>query len=324
MTQKNKIKKLFFSFLLLEMLLFFAPAVYAQVQPYDYSKAGVSDQIKLYLCAPTDDNKGTYGTFGNDPVLGQGQAGANNKAGGDLYLCINKIYRFAIVGGGVVGVFFIVIGGYLYMSAEGNSESLEKAKSMLISTITALVILFIGYILLKALNPDLIQFRSIQPPSVKMEKAPSPEGTGGIPPGMIGKTGIAGCGGTADGSACDDYTKNGFSAGNSTQKPGLNTFLTKSLIAKLVSAKSKNPNFRITEAYPPTVDHRDPCHSNGSCADIGSNSTDTGALNSLCQALTSSGLTILNEYVGIADNQVPACGKSVATSKTTGGHLHVK
>src|SRR3989344_6436338 len=114
----KKIKKLFFTFLLVEIFLSFTPIVHAQVQPRDYSTAGVSDQIKLYLCAPTDDNKGTYGTFGNDPVLGQGQAGANHKAGSDLYLCINKIYRFAIVGGGVVGAFFIVIGGHLYMSAE--------------------------------------------------------------------------------------------------------------------------------------------------------------------------------------------------------------
>ena len=31
-----------------------------------------------------------------------------------------------------------------------------------------MVILMAGYLLLKAINPDLIQFKSIQPPSVQM------------------------------------------------------------------------------------------------------------------------------------------------------------
>lgn len=52
------------------------------------------------------------------------------------------------------------------MSAEGNQESVDKAKSILVSSITSLVILFVGYILLKAINPDLVQFQNIQPPSV--------------------------------------------------------------------------------------------------------------------------------------------------------------
>jgi hypothetical protein len=50
------------------------------------------------------------------------------------------------------------------MGAEGNQESVEKAKSILTSTLTSIVILFAGYILLKAINPDLIEFQSIKPP----------------------------------------------------------------------------------------------------------------------------------------------------------------
>ena len=59
------------------------------------------------------------------------------------------------------------------MSAEGNQESVDKAKNILTTSIASLVILFAGYLLLKAINPDLIQFKSIQPPSVKTSELTS-------------------------------------------------------------------------------------------------------------------------------------------------------
>lgn len=150
------------------MQFFAYSLIYAQsTSVYDYSKAGVSDQIKKYLCAPTE----------RDVNIKEGNVNFANPAGGtdtivnaasnDLYICINRIYRFAIILASVVAVFFIVIGGYVYMSAEGNQESVDKAKSILVSSITALVILMGGYVLLKALNPDLIKFKQIQPTSVK-------------------------------------------------------------------------------------------------------------------------------------------------------------
>ncbi len=146
---------------------------FAQTSGYDYTKAGVGDQIKQFLCAPTEQN----GTSNSANSSGSVEyAGQNNQASGDLYNCINRMYKFAIVIAAVVGVFFIVIAGYLYMGAGGNQESVDKAKDILATTITSIVILFAGYILLKAINPDLIQFRSIQPPSVRLEPAEAPGG----------------------------------------------------------------------------------------------------------------------------------------------------
>lgn len=132
----------------------FAAEVTGKPGEYKYNeKAGVSNQIKEYLCAPTEADK-------------TGGAGAANVAQGDLYTCINKLYKFAIVIGATIGVFFLVLGGYYYMGSDGNQESVDKAKDMLMSTITAMVILLAGYILLKAINPDLIQFKQIQPGSL--------------------------------------------------------------------------------------------------------------------------------------------------------------
>ena len=141
-TKKN-IKIFVLGLLLVEMFFTYAPA-HAQTTQY----AGVQQQLTDYLCTPND-------------------ASTNATAAqGDLYNCINRLYRFALVVASVFSVFMIVIAGYIYMAAEGNQESVDKAKSILVSSITSIVILVGGYVLLKFLNPDLIKFQPIQPPSV--------------------------------------------------------------------------------------------------------------------------------------------------------------
>ena len=154
----------------------------------DYSKSGVDSGIKKYLCAPTEapassqtyiprDAQGNLlpsfagGTSGQQLSY---NSGANNPAKNDLYTCINKIYKFAIVIASVIAVLMIVIAGYYYINSGGDEEAVQKAKSILTSSLTSLVILFIGYILLKQLNPDLISFRSVQPPSVKQDTTACP------------------------------------------------------------------------------------------------------------------------------------------------------
>ena len=144
-----------------------------------YASAGISSQIEKYLCAPTDSGGGT-----------------TNVNSLDLYKCINRLYRFFIALASVIAVFFMVIAGYIYMSADGSSEATDKAKSILVSSITALVILFVGYNLLRAINPDLIKFQKIQPPSVgAIPDAEKPkfgfEQTTDSKPGAIAPTGNA-------------------------------------------------------------------------------------------------------------------------------------
>lgn len=173
-------KSFLLTFSLIYMFTAWANLAFAQNSGYDYTKAGVGEQIKQYLCAPTQQTP-------TNSASSTASSFNNNAASSDLYNCINRLYKFAIVLASVIGVFFIVISGYLYMSAEGSQEAVDKAKSILVSTITSLVILFGGYVLLKALNPDLVQFRSIQPPSVVVPTTtppsitPTPAGGGGIP-----------------------------------------------------------------------------------------------------------------------------------------------
>jgi hypothetical protein len=166
----TKLKKLLLIFLLVELTLSYSTAFAQTLSGFDYQKAGVSDQIAKYLCAPNTVPEKETEIFNNVGQAGkdyQTTAAFNNNNSGVLYQCINQIYKFAIVIAAVVGVFFIVIAGYIYMSSDGDAEAVSKAKSILTSSIASIVILYIGYVLLKALNPDLIEFQSVQPPSVK-------------------------------------------------------------------------------------------------------------------------------------------------------------
>ncbi len=329
---KNRFKKYLYILLLVELMLSYIPAQVFAAEKYDYSKSGVSTQIETYLCAPSEVKKDqtdlTTGTFTRLKDGGyQDYAAANNANSGDLYKCINQLYKFAIILSAVIGVFFIVIAGYIYMSSDGNQESVDKAKNILTTTITSIVILMAGYLLLKAINPDIIQFKSIQPPSVEIntsawqewQASKGLEGSGGGSTSLIGTSGTTGCPG------CVDYTKAPYNlTGNASQKSGSNTFLSPTILTKLQQVKSSYSYFIINEAFPPTVNHSTPCHFNGTCVDVGlTNGRNSAELDKLCKAAKDAGLNILNEYANFKATDFKVCPAPKTYSTTTGGHLHL-
>ena len=84
--------------------------------------------------------------------------------GTDLVDCVNRLYKFSIAIGLAAAVLFIVIAGYSYMS--GTEQGATEAKNIIGTTIAGLAILFVSYILLKQINPDLIKFKPIQLPAI--------------------------------------------------------------------------------------------------------------------------------------------------------------
>jgi len=221
--RKGWVKKYFLILLLIELLFSYGPAFAQQNTEFNYAReAGVSKQIEDLLCAPTPvpknlnnaiDYQGSY--FKSSEM--QSYAAASNVNQKDLYTCINRLYKFAIAFASVVGVFFIVLGGFVYMAAEGNQEAVDKAKNILTTTIAALVILFSGYILLRAINPDLVVFPNIQPPSVVVPVVP---GGPQLPPG-----------GGAGASACVVTQQGGCTAANISQCPAMAQNMNAALMA---------------------------------------------------------------------------------------------
>jgi hypothetical protein len=108
---------------------------------------------------------------------------------------------------------------------------------------------------------------------------------------------------------------------------GIGEYVDFNLAKKLKTLAVLNSNWRITEAYPPTVRHLSFCHYNGTCVDLGlyMDKRSASNLSILCKDALSVGITILNEYsdpkLVTADTQCPA---SNVFETTRGGHLHVQ
>ncbi len=333
MTRNQKFKNLFLVLLVLELLLAHINLAYAQTNtPIVYG--GVEQSIKDYLCAPTDASKSAVTTtyFGtnisNNPTL------QNNAAGNDLFNCINKLYRFAIAAGSVVSIMFIVIAGYLYMNSAGNQESVDKAKSIFESSIVSMVILFGGYILLRAINPDLLQFQPVNPPSIAVTPwvgpsivPPSPSGT---PP-----TGSTACNqrfsitpssGCTVGTNCqnvssltpthDCVSNNGTCLLSPSAAQRASTFIS----AYNQLGSSSGCTIKISSAIQvnggPSASgcHHPGNSTTGNCADF-----NISPYNSACSTAFYKAAQTSGAVVSFLDEYVAAC----RTETTTGGNIHV-
>lgn len=95
---------------------------------------------------------------------------ANNNNISTLPQCINQIYIWSLGAGALIGFFITVLGGYYYMTSHGNAEQAAKGTELIWSAVIGLAILFTAYILLRIINPDLVNFQTnsfqgLNPPS---------------------------------------------------------------------------------------------------------------------------------------------------------------
>jgi D-alanyl-D-alanine carboxypeptidase/Type IV secretion system pilin len=115
--------------------------------------SGVEGTIREFLCTPDQDTNG-----------------------GALTSCINKLYRFSIVSGGLLCVFFIVFAGYQYIL--GGESGKKKGKDILFNSLTGLAVLGSSFVLLNFINPNITIFKVIQAPIYKSADLASCEDLG--------------------------------------------------------------------------------------------------------------------------------------------------
>lgn len=114
-------------------------------------------------------------------------------------------------------------------------------------------------------------------------------------------------------------------------KAGQGTQANTALATKLQKLSQTNHNWQVNEVYPPVVTHGDPCHSDGTCADIALTVTPTSQnLAQFCTDAKSAGLSVYNEYdaqITGSDGSNPAfaaCGQSQNPPTRSGNNLHVQ
>ncbi len=326
---RNKIKLFLLVIILVEF--FTAQAALAQTtqgttgqvqsiadQYGNYPTSGPQATIEAYLCTPyTGPVTTTSGSSISSSWTAAAPAGATNPAAGDLYTCINKIYRFAIILASVGAVLYIVIAGYLYMSAEGNQEMVDKAKSYVTTAITALAILFAGYIILRFLNPDLIQFQNIQPPSVTPTTVAPPSTSVTNPTTGASTT----AGGTTPQGSCNNCVS--LSTVSVPTLNGTNISVSQTVATKLQTMSQQATLSGISWSVSSGYDYRptaSDCHNTGACADLVVSPATNASWSAVCTAARAAGFsTILNE----ASVGATACPTFQTYATTDGANIHV-
>lgn len=104
-----------------------------------------------------------------------------NQPDPNLPRCVTQIYTWSLGIGTLLALLMAVFGGYTIMTAAGSGEQSAKGKEMIGSAVVGLVLLFGAYLLLRTINPDLVEFNydSVKEPFTNDAQQPpqQPSGT---------------------------------------------------------------------------------------------------------------------------------------------------
>lgn len=79
------------------------------------------------------------------------------------------IYKFGIWTVGIVALFMITFGGFMYMTAAGNTSRMDSAKRVIFDAFYGLIVALAAWLILFVINPDLVKVNI----SLKAVQAPS-------------------------------------------------------------------------------------------------------------------------------------------------------
>ena len=91
------------------------------------------------------------------------------------------LYNFLVGAIGIVSVGMIMFAAYKWIMAQGNSSKIQDAKDTLIGAIAGLAIALLSYVLLAAVNPQLVSLTSPVLPDVPPIPTVTPEAAVGCP-----------------------------------------------------------------------------------------------------------------------------------------------
>jgi len=72
---------------------------------------------------------------------------------------IQNIYTYIISISGIIGLVALTWGGVLYLTSAGKPEKLDQAKKQIFSALLGIIILLSSYIILKTINPELVELQ---------------------------------------------------------------------------------------------------------------------------------------------------------------------
>jgi hypothetical protein len=233
---------------------------------------------------------------------------------------ISWLVKFAMVTTAFLAVIQITVGGVQMLIGGAAETQRSAAKQRIRDAVWGLVLALSAYLILNIIggqslvNPNL----TIAPTQDFVSVRPTELSAGGTGTSISGSWGGL------------NLTTN-FQIPSANIKPGacIGRCVTDPTVAERLGVLFEetrrlgiDQEWWVTEACPPTVPHRDPCHQTCTCVDIAIKSFSGGTItdfcnkvNSLINAAITAGFSVLNEY---------ASCNGTTFDTTTGGCLHIK
>jgi len=210
---------------------------------------------------------------------------------------VDYIIKWAFRLAGVLAFVMIVYAGFQYLTSGGNTAQQKDAQERIISAIIGIVLLFAFYIVLYAINPDILSGSSGT--TISSSEESIAEGVQGEKPQQNGGFVLIGTGATLDNYASIPLSSELLS------KNGV--YIDKETADKLVilATKQNLGNWAVTEACTEisngrcitTINHESTCHSLGTCVDVGYGSAPVESVQtSFINAAKQAGFDVIDEY----------------------------
>lgn len=208
----------------------------------------------------------------------------------DMATFLPAVFKLGIGIAGALAVIYIIVGGFQYLSTDainGKEEGKERINNALIGLILAIS----AYTILNTINPKLVDLNlSIE---TLPQGGPLSTGLGTIPPpGGPPPTGCLTCVAMPAQNIIPSKTaaENGCSGpGPCVVDPGLISKLT--TLTQKMKALNPQVTWRVTEMWPPTVGHGDPCHATATCVDASITAKTTNNRIKFLTAISQSGFS---------------------------------
>ena len=196
-------------------------------------------------------------------------------------------FSLGLVGIAVFGV--IIYGAILYTVSAGNASKQADAKEWITAAIWGLLLLLAAYLILWTINKDIVDLNKIQS---FLEKKVEPTQTtpfqggggtlSGVGTGSLGEDDggqkiddggavVGGSDETKDGKtcySCVDMSDYGIQCKDNCKANSDFVGKVKPFADDLNENGLPADSWRVTEAWPPTVQHKAQCHNNGTCVDV--------------------------------------------------------
>jgi hypothetical protein len=259
---------------------------------------------------------------------------------------IRAIYNYGIGIAAFLALAMIVAGGLIWLTSGGSTEKISTARSMIVSAIIGLVLLLGAYTILQIVSPALLNFKPI-----KIDLFDALQVSGGCCEYTTNNGALKAK--NMNKKECDEYEAPTFKEGHVVGESGLvcvpsgecpyslaeagkcndcndciqinvickdGNLANRDLAESLSNAHQEVGGWIVTEAWPPTVAHSNPCHYNGTCVDVGLRSSDSAEnVEKIYQAFIDEGLRPVFETINNCDNY-PSI---TCYSKSDPGYNHI-